>query len=403
MTKELEISKSLKSYLGTPITAKNGVIIGTLCAVDSIPFHFNENHISFIQSMADYIKTLMEFDEEILKREQAQKELHDHNKILTAIAQGSSLDGILDQICYTVEQLNQAVYCSILGSDPVANILTLLSAPTLSDTYKHLLRQVPIGPKQGSCGTAAYRKEHVIVTDIQHDPLWENYQELAVAEGLKSCWSFPIFASNHDVLGTFAIYYKEPTSPSNEEIERLSNFSALASIALEKKRDEEKIYFLAYHDDLTKLPNRLLLRNYFDSVMTDESLFIMILDLDEFKEINDTHGHSFGDELLIEVAQRLQDCVKDIGMVARLGGDEFAFIIRKDNQDSVQEIAKNIIGLVKEPVVFRGEELKVTASLGISMYPKHASTLSELKKYADQAMYKAKGHGKNQLAFFKES
>nr|WP_100405652.1 sensor domain-containing diguanylate cyclase [Bacillus solitudinis] len=376
-------------------------MIGTLCATDSVTFDFKEKHKAFIKTMAQYVSTIIELDEEIAKKEQAQKRLNNHNQILTSIARGAPLEKVLETICYTVEEMGAGVRCSVLGFNKDTERLSLIAAPSFPNEFKQRLNGLAIGPKHGSCGTAAYRKELVAVSDISLDPLWDVGRERVLKEGLRACWSIPILSSANEVLGTFAMYYPEQRTPTVEEIERLEQFSSLASIALEKKRDEEFIHFLAYHDELTQLPNRRYLIKYLDTAFQEtNSLFMMILDLDEFKEINDTHGHLAGDDVLIEITDRIKPCIESEGFVARLGGDEFAFVLQNMDEDKAKDIALQVINAVTKPVLYEGIGLAVTASIGIASFPRNASTITDLKKAADYAMYQAKKSGKNCFAFY---
>src|SRR5207245_4902491 len=121
---------------------------------------------------------------------------------------------ILDAVCRLVEELASDSLSSILLLDPNANRLRHGAAPSLPSLYTEAIDGLAIGPSTGSCGTAAYRAEPVIVSDIARDPLWADYRDLALAHGLRACWSTPIQSSDGTGLGTFAIYYREPRSPT---------------------------------------------------------------------------------------------------------------------------------------------------------------------------------------------
>src|SRR5437879_2765433 len=136
------------------------------------------------------------------------------NRLLEMIARGDSRGLILDAICRLVEELASGSLSSILLVDPSANRLRHGAAPSLPGPYNEAIDGVAIGPFAGSCGTAAYRAEPVIVSDINTDPLWADYRDVALAHGLRACWSTPILSSAGKVLGTFAIYYREPRSPT---------------------------------------------------------------------------------------------------------------------------------------------------------------------------------------------
>lgn len=177
----------------------------------------------------------------------------------------------------------------------------------------------------------------------------------------------------------------------------------------DKKRADEIIWRQAHFDSLTKLPNRLMLYDRLAQEMKKAdrhktTLGLMFLDLDQFKEVNDTLGHDQGDELLKVIARRLQSCVRQADTVARLGGDEFTILV-SEIQDAafVEQIARSVLEVVSEPVELQGNIVHVSGSIGITLYPEDAATADELMKAADQAMYAAKAQEGNAIHFFTSS
>ncbi|HKH02306.1 MAG TPA: ATP-binding protein [Bradyrhizobium sp.] len=159
-------------------------------------------------------------------------------RLLEMIARGDSRTHILDALCRLVEELASGALTSILLLDPKTNQLRHGAAPSLPIKYTEAIDGSVIGPCVGSCGTAAYRAESVIVSDIAHDPLWADFRDLALGHGLRACWSTPILSSARKVLGTFAIYYREPRNPTAHEHELIEQISHLASIAVEREQAE---------------------------------------------------------------------------------------------------------------------------------------------------------------------
>ncbi len=175
----------------------------------------------------------------------------------------------------------------------------------------------------------------------------------------------------------------------------------------DRKLAEETINFQAYHDLLTKLPNRALLRDRLGLAITqakrqNEMLSVMFLDLDRFKNINDSLGHMIGDELLQQVSTRLKSCLREGDTLARFGGDEFTLLLPKvsEKREDVSAIADKITRVLKDPFHIDGHELYVSASIGIAMYPQDGSNMETLIKHADVAMYHVKGKGKNGYQFY---
>jgi PAS domain S-box-containing protein len=178
---------------------------------------------------------------DITERKRAEVLLAGEKRLLEMIASGDSRELILKGACLLVEELASGSLCSILLLDSTANCLRHGAAPSLPKTYTEAIDGAAIGPSVGSCGTAAYRAEPVIVSDIATDPLWVDYRNLALAHGLRACWSTPIRSSAGTVLGTFATYYREPRSPSSQDHNVIERITHLASIAIERKQAEEAL------------------------------------------------------------------------------------------------------------------------------------------------------------------
>jgi PAS domain S-box-containing protein len=163
-------------------------------------------------------------------------------QVLELIATGAPLADVLDALVRLLEAQSPAMLCSILLLDADGLHLRHGAAPNLPASYTQLVDGVAIGPNVGSCGTAAYRREAVIVSDISTDPLWADYRDLAREHGLKACWSTPIFATSGRVLGTFAMYYREPRDPSAEDFELIEVATHIAGIAIERAHVEAALH-----------------------------------------------------------------------------------------------------------------------------------------------------------------
>src|SRR2546430_11093992 len=160
------------------------------------------------------------------------------NRVLEMVAKGDSLGDILDSLCRLVEEQSPDVLASILLLDPNGKQLRHGGAPNLPTAYTRAIDGIFIGASVGSCGTAAYRAEQVIVSDIATDPLWAGFRDLALVHSLRACWSTPIFSSEGKVIGTFAMYYREPRSPSPREQDTIKHITHLAGIAIQRKLAE---------------------------------------------------------------------------------------------------------------------------------------------------------------------
>src|SRR5690606_23263396 len=188
----------------------------------------------------------------------------------------------------------------------------------------------------------------------------------------------------------------------------LYNISIVEDISA-RKRAEERIQYLATHDGLTGLPNRAMFTQLLGLAIESgkrygRSFAVLFIDLDRFKVINDTLGHEAGDVLLREMSARLRDCLRASDVVARLGGDEFVALLH-DVPDvaAVEAIARQILATATKPVAILGQECRVTASIGASIYPRDGRDEQTLMKNADMAMYAAKEEGKNNCQFWSPS
>ncbi len=453
------------------------------------------------------------------------------NHIFELLASGGDLKEILRLVVAFVEHHDPRILGSILLLDDSGRHLVTGAAPSLPDFYNDAVNGMEIGEGAGSCGTAAFRNERVVVEDIAGHRYWTAVRELAAQAGLASCWSEPIRDSAGKVLGTFAIYQRQPGKPSGADLELIHRAANLASIAIEKKRadaelqlassvyqasaeailvtdahnrvvavnpaftrvtgytmeeirgqdpkllksgrtpraeyeamwqalaksgqwqgeiwnrrkngeeyaewltinslyDEngdiyrriamfsditekkrtaELVWRQANYDTLTGLPNRNL---FYDRLHQDikktqraeQTLALLYIDLDRFKEVNDTLGHDAGDELLREAATRIVASVRESDTVARLGGDEFTIVLPGlININRVEQVAQAVNEALALPFVLHGQLIYISASIGIALCPTDAVDVENLLKSADQAMYAAKEQGRNGFSYFTES
>ena len=183
-------------------------------------------------------------------------------------------------------------------------------------------------------------------------------------------------------------------------------FSAFIRDITSKKESEEIIWRQANFDKVTGLPNRHMFHDRLEQEIkkahrADLKMALLFIDLDRFKEVNDTLGHDIGDTLLMETARRISSCVRESDTVARLGGDEFTVILSEVNDTTnVERLAQSILKLLAEPFQLVEEVAYISASIGITLYPDDASKVEDLLKNADQAMYVAKNQGRNQFSYF---
>ncbi|WP_027519562.1 EAL domain-containing protein [Bradyrhizobium sp. WSM1417] len=332
------------------------------------------------------------------------KQLHSLQQlIMGALADEVPIGEIADRLCRRVEQIAPDVVCSLLHID-AAGLIHPLGGPSLPEDYSRALDGVAIGPNVGSCGTAAFYGEPVLATDLETDPRWQPYKAMPLAIGLRACWSTPVKAKDGRVIATFAFYYREPRAPSNWHRRIVDACVNLGAFAIERKEARAEIARLAYHDILTGLPNRAQLRRLIttaiDACPTGSHVALAFLDVDHFKDVNDTLGHAAGDELLIQLAQRLREQIGPEDMLGRLGGDEFVILLPRRNAESAERVAAGITEALAAPLRLGSRQLQMSASIGISLYPDHATDIDTLMQQADAAMYMAKQAGRSTHRLF---
>lgn len=209
----------------------------------------------------------------------------------------------------------------------------------------------------------------------------------------------PLIAGT-DTIGALVLQsYSGAVHYNEQDMELLQFVSSQVATAIERKRTHSRLEFLAQYDQLTELPNRALFLDRLQSSLQRAQrdslrLAVLYLDMDNFKQINDTFGHTTGDHLLREVAQRLRQCVRESDTIGRLGGDEFAILLDNiSKQEDATLMADKILVALSEPYILDGQTLISAPSLGIAVYPEHGRDELQLVRLADEAMYVAKRSG----------
>ncbi len=522
---------------------------------------------------------------DITKEKWQEQLLATQQEILEDLAEGKSLQTVITQLLRLIEQQTEGVISSVLLRE--GDYLWPCGESRLPSEYiEHTHKGIPMSEGVGSCGSAAYRGEQVITTDISSDPLWETIRELPLKYNLRACWSTPILSSTQEVLGTFALYTDVPRNPYPHEQELVNIATKLTGLAIERKQQEqalkqkaeqeqlltrvtqqiresldlqtvldrtvqevqnflkgdrvliyslwenpgkiiaeavqepwhslageavydpcimqfpndardccqiiqqipdieqanlhacyrqmlrkyqvranlvipiiqentrwgflivqqcdsprqwqpgeihllqklseqvgiaikqaelyqqaqnelqqreelaERLQYQARHDALTELPNRsslmdrlnYLFQYYHQCNHSQKAGFaLLFLDLNGFKAVNDTLGHEAGDELLINVAHRLKDCLRGTDTVGRLGGDEFIIILEGlTNENTAIEVAERIHQTLLPPTLINGQEVRISSSIGIVMDHSNYQYPEQMLRDADIAMYEAK-------------
>lgn len=290
----------------------------------------------------------------------------------------------------------------LIVDDQQANV-TLLEAVLRREGYRHVT--TTLDPHVAS-GLHRTNNFDVILLDIEM-PGMNGFEVMKALKGIDTHGYVPILVITSQPeykLKALSSGAKDFISKPLDIIEvktRIRNMLEVRLLYMRLEKSNQALEFLALHDVLTGLPNRRLLLDRLSLAIAHarrnkNMMAVMYLDLDLFKEVNDSLGHDAGDAVLTEVGKRLQGAVRQEDTVARLGGDEFVIVLSEIKEvDTINLLATKVVAAVSQPYRFKGAEVNMTASVGASIYPTHGETAEVLIKRADVALYEAKHAGRN--------
>ncbi|WP_189099944.1 EAL domain-containing protein [Deinococcus knuensis] len=347
--------------------------------------------------------------------QEMQRERRDRmrRELLEQAAAGRPVDDLLNGLCRLIWlDLNSLTVAAWLREDSLLTLRASVNsdADALRASAQRGVTQVDLQHDDGVCATVVRTRQPVIVDDIRRENLvmHRGAREALLAGGLHAMWGLPILSSHADQppLGVFTVFSETPRTPTQTELAALQDLTGLASLLLERALAQREMQRLAMYDSLTGLPNRALYLEYLTQALSrsthdGERLAVGLLDLDRFKVINDTLGHSAGDELLVQVARRLRRTFRPSDVVARMGGDEFTLILPFGNDPGVfrSGVQNRLTSCFQAPFHVQGQELFVGASLGLAFTPDHGNDSDTLLSAADLAMYRAKRTGSGVAVF----
>ncbi|QNB06117.1 EAL domain-containing protein [Herbaspirillum frisingense] len=328
------------------------------------------------------------------------------HRVIEAIAREIPLCEQMNLLCEEIERVAPEVIASVARVDD-SERLYILAGPSLPTSYTRAIDGILIGPTAGSCGSAAYAGESVVADDIATDEHWVSCKEVALEHGLQASWSTPIESADGKVIGTFGFYYRQPRRPSAFHHLLVDASLRLCALAIERESSRERIHQLAFYDSLTGLPNRsLLLQQAGQAIATTtynrSVVAVLFIDLDRFKQVNDSLGHQAGDELLRFVAARLQSHTRPSDIVGRLSGDEFVVVLTQYEKGHLTEAINCLQEGVTMPCHINGRPLKPSVSIGVTIFPDNGNDIETLLHRADIAMRQAKAVNRGRFSFFCE-
>lgn len=403
-------------YNDLPLKTKAGGEI----AVEFVSNTYDCDGIKVIQCNIRNISERKADQAKILRHTHLYAALSQCNK---AIVYSATEEELFLKVCRAAVQYGGMKMAWVGISDPETLVVRPVSS--FGDDYEYLKAVAisadadsPFG--QSPTGTAIRENQPFWCQDFQNDPVTALWHVSAAHSGFAASASLPLYEEGI-VIGAFTLYSSEINSFDDSARNLLVEMAADISFALDNfqlksrhKKAAEDIERLAFYDPLTGLPNRRLLRDRLQHVLsaTGRHPFcgaVLFVDLDNFKTLNDTKGHSIGDLLLIEVAGRLKSCVRDGDTVSRVGGDEFVLILEELSEDLTQataqteSICNQILAAVSQSFALKGYDCQCSASIGICLFRNQEVNEEELLKRADTAMYQAKNAGRNTLRFYNAS
>ncbi|MBR1281534.1 EAL domain-containing protein [Bradyrhizobium sp. AUGA SZCCT0177] len=329
-----------------------------------------------------------------------------------AIVRAKTRTELFELTCDAAVNGAQFTWTTIALAEPGSDFLRIVAASgPRAETARSLKVAVsPAYPEgRGLTGTAFRTKQPCISNNYLADQERSAFHDIVRRTGSKSGAALPLLSRGHAV-GVLLFMAAEEGIFTSEFVELLERLATNISFALEnfdrtdeKAMAEERIKYLATHDSLTDLPNRAmfsqLLNHSVEVAERQQRPFaLLFIDLDRFKIINDSLGHAAGDALLVEMAKRLRGGLRANDVVARLGGDEFVILLNDvAEQQHAATVAHHLLSIISEPLELGGHECRVTASIGVAIFPKDGNDERDLMMKADSAMYLAKQEGKNDV------
>lgn len=397
---------------------KEKIYSGDQCLVEYRIIQPQTNEIRWIQTKVrperdedGQISTLFGISVDVTDRKRPEESMKTQNEVLSLIAQGKPLSEVLWKIAEQTNAKLPGRCCSILLVDQERHVFTKGASPDFPDDYMDAIMNIPVASMYNPSLRDEDFTKPVMVFDIANDPLWEQtaFKQTLDTFGLKLCWVFPIYSEENEVVATFNLYSQKAGQPKDFELEMIEALVHLTSLAIERKESERKIRKLAFYDSLTGLHNRSYFNEKFnlclkEAELANQRMALLYIDLDQFKWVNDSLGHDAGDRLLIEVANRISCSGSEGTIVARIGGDEFTLLLKNvASAEDARKAAYKIMDANQSPISILEHNLRVSMSIGISLYPDHGYSVNELMKHADTAMYQAKSEGRNKVRVYVSS
>jgi diguanylate cyclase (GGDEF)-like protein len=410
-----------RSGAGLPLL-RNHDAVGVLLFLSSEPDTFTTEFMKLLERLADNVSFAME----MLEREDARRAAEQAKDRLTrmftalcatneAIMRAKTRPELFQRVCEAAVLGGSFTSTTIALAKPDDEFLDLVAtAGPDRERASSVKLSVDASRAEGSglSGRAFRSRQPCISNDYLGDARTSHFYDTIRVSGSRSGAALPLLKGG-EAVGVLLFFSTELGAFTPELVELLQRLAENVSFGLEnfdraeeKTQADEHIRYLATHDGLTDLPNRVMFAEILNASIETarrykKKLALLFIDLDRFKVINDTLGRADGDTLLLEMANRLRQTLRASDVVARLGGDEFVVILPElADEQVVAVVARKLLSVVMKPVMLRGQECRVTASIGVALYPENGDDEQTLTKNADMAMCLAKEEGKNDFRCF---
>ncbi len=342
---------------------------------------------------------------DITNRKRAEQLELARNNALELLAQGKPLDLILNAITQIVQAPFPNLRCAVVYWHKNAWHMT---APKLSASFQKTFLE-RVGSRNAERFESQFKEGRASWFTNLNDNLMPEDRKLMESGGIHAALGYPILTSGGVLMGAILAFRDTPGEPLASEMESLEVVSRLTSVSVEQNELNEQLNYQANHDALTQLPNRAHFETELEKRLKvleaeGKQVALILLDLDGFKQINDSLGHAAGDDLLRQVASRLAKGFASLGMVGRMSGDEF--MLRIDHfadPSDLETVAEAMLETIRKPFPIQNTEVFITASVGLSLFPNDATARDSLIRNADTAMYQVKRFGRNAIQRFTDS
>ena len=411
----------VRSCAALPLLS-HGEPVGVLLLISGEKDEFTPELVELLQRLAENVSFALENFERADSRRAADEQRERLARMFAALSatneaimRAGTRAELFQLVCEAAVHGGKFASTIIALTEPASDFLRVAAAAGPKAEMQRTVRiattdAYPEG--RGVSGTALRTLQPCIINDYLADERGRAFHERARREGNRSGAALPLL-NNGRGAGVLVFMSSERDTFTPELVELLQRLASNVSFALdnfdradEKAQADERIKYLATHDGLTDLPNRAMFNQLLHFSIEaarryDRKFAVLFIDIDRFKIINDSLGHDAGDGLLVEIGNRLRQCLRAGDVVARLGGDEFVVILEQASESmDVEVVARKILSVVSQPLQLCGLECRATASIGIATFPQDGEDELTLTKNADIAMYRAKEEGKNGFRFF---